>query len=93
MVVEALLLQSRLRLPRAGSLRATRISTLYFKPVARKYKLSKCIAGRSFYHPKTQAKIKGATMVASDSIMNFGVSKESLPQVIFSFGTAPEYDP
>ena len=34
--------------------------------------------------------LKGATMVASDSMMNFGVSTPSLPQVIFSFGTAPE---
>jgi hypothetical protein len=42
------------------------------------------------YHPKTQEKIKGTTIVASDSIINFGVSSESLPQVIFSFGTAPE---
>jgi len=32
-------------------------------------------------------------MVASDSIMYFGVSTLSLPQVIFSLGTAPEYDP
>lgn len=44
----------------------------------------------SFYHPNTYAKISGATMVASDSIMNFGVSILSLPQVIFSLGTAPE---
>ena len=39
------------------------------------------------------AKIKGATMVASDSMMNLGVFMPSLPQVIFSLGTAPEYDP
>ena len=45
------------------------------------------------YHPRIQEKISGTTIVASDSIMNFGVSSESLPQVIFSFGTAPEYDP
>ena len=32
----------------------------------------------------------GATMVASLSITNFGVSIFSLPQVIFSFGGAPE---
>ena len=38
----------------------------------------------------TLAKISGATIVASDSIMNFGVSSASLPQLIFSFGTAPE---
>ena len=42
------------------------------------------------YHPSTYAKISGATMVASDSMMNLGVSTPSLPQVIFSFGTAPE---
>src|SRR5262245_54271214 len=45
------------------------------------------------YHPSTFAKINGATIVASDSITNFGVSAPSFPQVIFSFGTAPEYDP
>lgn len=32
-------------------------------------------------------------MVASDSTINFGVLISSLPQVIFSLGTAPEYDP
>ena len=32
-------------------------------------------------------------MVASDSITNFGVAASSLPQVIFSLGTAPEYEP
>jgi hypothetical protein len=32
----------------------------------------------------------GATMVASDSIMKFGVCSASFPQRIFSFGTAPE---
>lgn len=42
------------------------------------------------YWPRTQAKMSGATMVASDSMMNFGVAAESLPHVIFSFGTAPE---
>ena len=36
------------------------------------------------------AKINGATIVASDSTINFGVSIPNLPQVIFSFGTAPE---
>ena len=43
-----------------------------------------------FYQPRIFAKIKGATMVASDSMMNFGVCSPSLPQVIFSLGTAPE---
>ena len=42
------------------------------------------------YQPNIHAKINGATMVASDSTMNFGVSASSLPQVIFSLGTAPE---
>jgi len=42
------------------------------------------------YHPRTQANMRGATIVASDSIIYLGVSSDSLPQVIFSFGTAPE---
>jgi hypothetical protein len=42
------------------------------------------------YQPRTWAKISGATMVASDSMMKLGVSTPSLPQVIFSLGTAPE---
>ncbi len=42
------------------------------------------------YQPRTQAKISGATMVASDSMMNRGVSTLNFPQVIFSLGTAPE---
>jgi hypothetical protein len=45
------------------------------------------------YQPKTYANTSGATMLASLSIMNFGVFSPSLPHVIFSFGTAPEYDP
>ena len=40
--------------------------------------------------PSMYANISGATMVASLSTMNFGVLISSLPQVIFSFGTAPE---
>ena len=47
----------------------------------------------SDYQPKILAKMSGATIVASDSIMNFGVSMFSFPQVIFSLGTAPEYEP
>ena len=43
-----------------------------------------------YYQPKTQANISGATMVASLSIIYFGVLISSLPQVIFSFGWAPE---
>src|SRR5262249_4067415 len=39
------------------------------------------------------AKISGATIVASDSIMNRGVSTLNFPHVIFSLGTAPEYEP
>lgn len=45
------------------------------------------------YQSSTQAKIRGTTIVASDSMMNLGVSTPSFPHVIFSFGTAPEYDP
>jgi hypothetical protein len=42
------------------------------------------------YQRRMSANINGATIVASDSMMNFGVSADSFPQVIFSFGTAPE---
>ena len=42
------------------------------------------------YHSSTYANTNGATIVASLSIINFGVSMLSLPQVIFSLGTAPE---
>jgi hypothetical protein len=42
------------------------------------------------HHPSIQAKIKGATIVASLSTIYFGVFISSLPQVIFSLGTAPE---
>jgi hypothetical protein len=45
------------------------------------------------YQPKTFAKTNGATIVASDSITNRGVSTLNFPQVIFSLGTAPEYEP
>ena len=45
------------------------------------------------HQPKTLAKTNGATIVASDSITNRGVSTFSFPHVIFSFGTAPEYEP
>ena len=44
----------------------------------------------SVYCPRTYAKISGATIEASELIMNLGVSSESLYQVIFSLGTAPE---
>src|SRR6266704_1196921 len=45
------------------------------------------------HHPNTYANISGATIEASDSITWLGVSTPSFPHVIFSFGTAPEYDP
>ena len=45
------------------------------------------------HQPKTFAKTNGATIVASDSITNLGVSTFSFPHVIFSLGTAPEYEP
>src|SRR5579884_429373 len=45
------------------------------------------------HQPRTLANINRATMVASDSMINRGVSTLSFPQVIFSLGTAPEYEP
>jgi len=48
---------------------------------------------RLAHQPKTYANTSGATIEASLSMMCFGVSMPSLPQVIFSFGTAPEYEP
>jgi len=48
---------------------------------------------RMNYQPKIYANINGATIEASDSTMYFGVDASSLPHVIFSLGTAPEYDP
>jgi len=42
------------------------------------------------YHFSSHAKMRGATIVASLSTINLGVSIASLPQVIFSLGTAPE---
>jgi len=45
------------------------------------------------YQPKTFAKTNGATIVASDTMTNRGVPTFSFPHVIFSFGTAPEYEP
>ena len=48
---------------------------------------------RASHQPRIFAKINGVTIVASDSIMKRGVSTLSFPQVIFSLGTAPEYDP
>jgi len=57
---------------------------------ARLQKIFISILLHTFYQPRTCAKISGATIVASDSMMYFGVFTPSLPQVIFSFGTAPE---
>jgi hypothetical protein len=45
---------------------------------------------RDRHQSSRYAKISGATIVASDSITNIGVVMSSLPQVIFSVGTAPE---
>ena len=42
------------------------------------------------YCPRIHANISGATIDASLSTMNFGVSIPNFPQVIFSLGTAPE---
>lgn len=45
------------------------------------------------YLSKIASNIRGATIVASDSMTNIGVCFVSLSQVIFSFGVAPEYEP
>jgi len=45
------------------------------------------------YCPKIHANINGATIVASLSTINLGVWISNLPHVIFSFGTAPLYEP
>ena len=74
------------------------------EPVTSRFIFARVHAGHSWrddpgrqgwrvHHPKMYAKISGATIAASDSMMCFGVSTPSLPQVIFSFGTAPEYEP
>ena len=55
--------------------------------------LAVTLTGENRYQPRILAKMSGATIVASDSMIYFGVSMLSFPQVIFSFGTAPEYDP
>ena len=57
--------------------------------------VSMALAGiaSQYYSPRIIANIRGATMLASLSMMYFGVSMPSFPQVIFSFGTAPEYEP
>ena len=47
------------------------------------------VSPAGLYQPSSQAKTSGATMVASLSMMNLGVFSPSLPQVIFSLGTAP----
>ena len=57
------------------------------------FKIKLIVLKNESYCFKIHAKINGATMVASDSTIYLGVSISSLPQVIFSFGTAPEYDP
>ena len=49
--------------------------------------------GVGVYESSTSANMSGATIDALLSMMYFGVSTPSLPHVIFSFGTAPEYDP
>jgi hypothetical protein len=52
-----------------------------------------CSDARVDYSPSTYANINGATIEASELIMNFGASRSSFHQVIFSLGTAPEYEP
>ncbi len=54
------------------------------------YVSARAQAQREASSASTYAKISGATIVASDSITNRGVSIASFSQVIFSLGTAPE---
>ena len=51
-------------------------------------RLSPVLASRAL-RPSTWAKMSGATMVASDSMMKLGVVTSSLPHVIFSLGRRP----
>ena len=51
------------------------------------------LRAREGYMSSRYAAISGKTMVASDSITKRGVSTASLPQVIFSPGGAPLYEP
>lgn len=56
----------------------------------KQYRSLEKLAPNKIHHPNKYANISGATIVASLSIIYFGVSIPNLPQVIFSFGTAPE---
>ena len=49
--------------------------------------------GRQSHQFSRYPKISGATMDASDSMMNRGVVLASFSHEIFSLGTAPEYEP
>ena len=60
------------------------------KPVAERQRRAFYVVQAEAYCPSTMANTSGATMVASLSMMYFGVFSPSLPQVIFSLGTAPE---
>lgn len=55
--------------------------------------VSAAMTAAATHQPSTYANTSGATIDASDSMMYFGVFSPSLPHVIFSLGTAPEYDP
>ena len=76
--------------PRRFSAQTSALPMKPAPPVTRTRASEKSFGFISLYQPKTCAKISGATIVASDSMMYFGVFTPSLPQVIFSFGTAPE---
>ena len=80
----------RMFMLRLCSRQGSQVKSNYFARDAKKRDRRTAARG---YQPRTLANTNGATIVASDSIMNFGVSTLSLPHVIFSLGTAPEYDP
>jgi len=67
-------------------------SLLYFLPPATAAISFVAEAGRVLFS-NTYWKMSGAMMVASDSMTKRGVVSSNLPQVIFSFGTAPLYEP
>ena len=62
----------------------------YFVSDDRDHAPNRPVFNRTVPLKDTWAKISGATIVASDSMMKDGVPTSSLPQVIFSLGIAPE---
>ena len=76
--------------PLSINTKAVKFTALLYKRFPNQHTLVPPLGGGGVYQPSTHANISGATMVASLSTMNLGVCISSLPQVIFSFGTAPE---